>query len=61
MAADANMMRRVVSSARGWPLWAMAPIFQITGNWASRSVLPINSSRPESYAPAMSASMTSFT
>ena len=48
MAADANNRRRTRSSEFGWPLAAIAPIFQAAGNCASISEVPISNSRPRS-------------
>ena len=50
IAADARRILRNRSSASGWPLAAIAPMFQITGRWASRSVVPISSRRPLLYS-----------
>ena len=57
IAAEARRILRNSSSAPGWPLAAMAPMFQITGRWASRSVVPISSSRPFWYSRAMASSI----
>ena len=57
IAADARRILRNSSSAPGWPLDAIAPMFQITGRWASRSVVPIISSRPFWYSRAIASSI----
>src|SRR4051812_2906633 len=46
MAEEASRIRRTVSSAFGWPLLAMAPMFQTTGICASRSEVAMSNSRP---------------
>ena len=59
IAAEARRILRKSCSASGLPLAASAPMFQITGRWASRSVVPISSRRPSPYSRAIAANIFS--
>ena len=53
--AEASMTLRTRSSASGWPLAAIAPMFHSTPRCASRLVVPISSMRPCRYSSAICA------
>ena len=53
IAAEASMILRTRSSRRGWPLAAIAPMFQMASLPVSRLVVEISSSRPFSYSSPM--------
>jgi hypothetical protein len=57
MAEEASNTLRTVLRARGWPLPAVAPMFQMTGCYVSRSVVAASSRRPDWSARAMPASI----